>query len=191
MRPSSPSSSDPNAPYRAAITSLVDCNFFTDVHAEQPDTHSAASQHSPFAELSPRRGSLSNLPSAITDAGPSSASQVTIGTVLEYLSERGRGCQLVYGTINNRLNSANLSAETMLTALQISHTENHPLLTSLGVNPYERSELINRLDGIVNIKSGFRQEIKTAVQNSNDDPGQVITNLLQLIRLIRSRKRNR
>ena len=189
MRPSSPSSSDPNAPYRAAITSLVDCNFFTDVHSEQPDTANTTHQHSPFAELSPRRACSSNPSNAITDAGPSSASQVTIGTVLEYLSERGRGCDnLRYGTVLSRLQSVNLSAETLLTALKAAFDADHPLLATLGVNPYERSELINRLDGIVNIKSGFRQEIKTAAQNSNDDPEQVITNLLQLMR---SRKRNR
>ena len=180
MRPSS--SSDPNAPYRAAIASLVDCNFFTDEHAEQPDTHSAASQHSPFAELSPRRASSRHPSNALADRGQSSASPVTIESVLEYLSERGRESQLVYGTINNRLNSSNLSAATLLSALKAAETVNYPLWATLSVSAYERAELINRLGGIVTIGGGFKKGIKTAVQNSNNDPEQLIANVLQYAR---------
>ena len=177
MRPSS--SSDPNAPYRAAIASLVDCNFFKDEQAEQPDVAHASYEHSPFVGLSPRGASSSNPCHAIEDRGASSASQVTIETVLEYLSERGRGSQLVYGTINNRLNSSNLSAATLLSALKAADTTHYPLWATLGVSAYERAELINRLSGIVTNGGGFKKGIKAAVQNSNNDPEQLIANVLQ------------
>ena len=180
MRPSS--SSDPNAPYRAAIASLVDCNVFPDEHAEQADSANTTHPHSPFAELSPRRGSPSIPPSAITDAGPSSATSITIDTVLEYLREQGRVSNLVYRTINNRLNSSNLSAATLLTALKAAYDTHHPLWATLGVNEYERYELINRLDGIVSHCAGFNKGVKAAAQNSNNDPEQLIANLLHYVR---------
>lgn len=182
MHPSSPSSSDPNAPYRAAIASLVDCNFLHDEQQEQPDVANSAYQFNPFAELSPRRASSSNPSSTIANTGSSSASHATISTVLDYLAERGRGGQLVYGTINSRLNSTNLSAETLLSALKVTDDANHPFLAAMGVNDFERSELFKRLDGIVNNSSGFKKGIKEAVKNSNNDPQKLLENILYYVR---------
>ena len=183
MRPSS--SSDPNAPYRAAIASLADCNFFTDEQAEQPDTHNAARQHSPFAGLTPRGASSSNDLSSVADAVPPSASQVTIATIKDYLRDKGHlhsDASLKDTTIENRLNSTNISRETLLNAIKTACNPDHPLLATLSINPYERYELINRLDGIVSHKQGFRQEIRSAMQKSNNDPEQLIANILNHLR---------
>ena len=183
MRPSS--SSDPNAPYRAAIASLVDCNFFADEQAEQPNVANTTHQHSPFAELSPRRASSSREPSAIADAGPSSAAHVTIDTIKDYLREKGNldsDLSLKDTTIENRLNSTNISAKTLFDAIKIACNPDHPLLSTLSINPYQRYELINRLGRIVSYKQGFRQEIKSAMQKSNNDPEQLIANILNHLR---------
>ena len=183
MRPSS--SSDPNAPYRAAIASLVDCNFFANEQAEQPDVANAAYEHCPFNELSPRRVCSSDPSHVISDAGPSSASNVTVDTIKDYLRERGHvhgDLSLKDTTIEKRLNSTNISIETLLTAIKIACNPDHPLLATLSINPYERYELINRLDRIVSHKQGFRQEIKSAMQKSNNDPEQLIANILNHLR---------
>ena len=114
MRPSS--SSDPNAPYRAAIASLVDSNLLADEPGEQANTANPAYPSSPFAGLSLIRASSSNPSNAVADAGPSSRSNVHINLVLEYLHEKGFIYDnLKFTTILMRLNSANLSAETLLT----------------------------------------------------------------------------
>ena len=182
MRPSS--SSDPNAPYRAAIASLVDCNFFKDEQAEQPDVAHASYEHSPFVGLSPRGASSSNDPSAIADAGPSSASQVSVGTIRQYLLEMGHSntSRLKDNVVKNRLNLSNLSAETLLRAIQYAYDINRPLPENFTVSRNDRAELIYRLAGIITNKSGFLQGTKDAAQNSNNNPEKLITNLLQHIR---------
>ena len=181
MRPSS--SSDTNAPYRAAIASLGDCNVFQDQPDEQFDTTNSTHQHSPFAELSPRFASSSRDLNAIADTGLSSASNVTFGTIRNYLREKGHQCnELTKTTFKNRLNSANISAETLLTALKFAYDFNHPLLATLNVNSYERSELINRLVVIASFQHGFHNKIKAAFQNANDDPEQLIVNITHYLR---------
>ena len=181
MRPSS--SSNPNTPYRAAIASLVDSNCLPDERAEQADTANTAHAHSPFIGLSPKKASSSNPSNVIANAGSSSTSQITVDTVLGYLREKGHPCDnLKYVTIVNRLNLTNLSPDTLLTAIEAMHNAGHPLLTTLGINPYERYELINRLAGIVTRRFDFRGGIIPAIGHSNNDPKQLITNLVNHIR---------
>ena len=181
MRPSS--SADPNAPYRAAMTSLVDCNFFTDEQTEQTNSANTTRQDSPLTALSPRTASSSNAHNALATTNRLSAPEITVGSVLEYLRHQGHPCDdLMYATIINRLESANISAETLLTATKAAYDAEHPLLANLNVNAYERSELINRLGGIVTRRQGFRAELKSAIQSADNNPGQLIANLLRYIR---------
>ena len=182
MRPSS--SSDPNAPYRAAIASLVDCNFFADGQAEQPDAAHTTPHDSPFAEISPRRASSSNSANAIADASRSSASNVNIRTIKQYLVEMGHTNidRLKDKVIQNRLDLSNLSAKTLLSAIQFAYDINRPLPENLTISREERAELIYRLAGIITNKSGFLEGTKAAAQNSNNNSEKFITLLIQYIR---------
>lgn len=184
MRPSSPS--DPNAPYRAAIASLVDCSFLPDEPAEQPENHNATHHNSPFAELSSRRAFSSNPPRAVADAGPSSASAVNIGNIRQYFLQMGHSNtdRLKNEVINNRLNSANLDAETLLSAIQSVYNINRPLPENMTISRQERAEVIYRLAGIITNRSGFLEAMKNAAQNSHNDPDELIKNVLRHIRNI-------
>ena len=188
MRPSSPSSSDPNAPYRAATPVFID--FFAKEAAEQQERTSSICQQSPFAELSPKIATPSHRLNAIADTSTSADSHVTIGSLRSFLRSNGRsaGGHMYDPTIQGRLDAANLSAETLLAALEIIETPNHPLLETMGLENTESHSIFSKLAGIVNHSGGFTIELRRAAQRANNNPDQLIANLLQLIR---SRKRNR
>ena len=178
-----PSSSDPNAPYRAAIASLVDCNFFADEEPEQPETANPTNQQDPFAGLNPRRLTHSTSPISTAEATTSSASPVTVSTIRQYLLEKRTVNKfLLDATIQDRLNLGNLSAETFLAALKIADDASHPLLIRLGVRDLERDEIIYRLAGITANSAGFRMAIRTAAQNANNNPDQLVAGILHHIR---------
>ena len=179
-----PSSADPNAPYRDAISSLVDCNFFADDSAEHTDDTANATHPSYFAGLNPRTESDSRGPNATTEIATSSRPPVTASTILRYLRDTGdvSSGTISDGTVDNRLDLVNLSAETLLIALQTANSPDHTVLANLGVNPSERFEIRNRLAGIATNKSGFGKAIKMAAINSNDNPQQLIANLLDYLR---------
>ena len=180
MRPSS--STDPNAPYRAAINSLGAYHFFNGEHVEQSDTSHMTRQHSSFTELSPRRAARSDAASPIAEAGPSSASNSSIDIMKDYLREKGHLCDEFHDkTLLKRLNSTNISVETLLAAIKTAYNADHPLLATLTVNPYERAELINRLVVMASSPYGFNPKIKAAVQNSQN-PEQLIASILHYLR---------
>ena len=214
MHPLRPPSIDPNAAYRDAIAAFADNRVYG--QEENPDdaSHHDAAQNAPnlLAGRNPRRTTNQDrlndiahnlgsgvrivmewmtprtFPPTVTDAATSSASSVTISTILHYLRERGHTSpEWIYQGLSeanaqNRLDSANVSAQTFLTALQIAHTINHPLLESLRVSDEEQKGLIARLTGIVMTKAGFRSPIKTLVQNADNNPDQLIANVLQYVR---------
>ena len=182
MRPSS--NSDPNAPYRNAIASLVDCTFLTNENAEQNEIDHTTYPHSSLAELSPRGASSSHPAHVVEDAGPSSASQVNIDTVRQYLLEKGHSNTnyLKDRIVNNRINSANLDPGTLLSALQFVYDIRRPLPEGMTVSREDRAELIYRLAAVITNKSGFYEGTKVAAQNSNNDPEKLITNFLQYMR---------
>ena len=183
MRPSSSSSPDPNAPYRVAIASLVDCNFFANDPPEQLETSHPTSQQDAFEELRPRRTTHSLVPGASADIGTSTAAPITISTIGQYLLEKRLvNNLLIESTIQNRLNQGNLSAETLLAALKIVDNPSHSLLARLGVIDQERAELIYRLAGITSNSAGFRIAMRTAAQNANNDPNQLVAAVLEHIR---------
>lgn len=180
MRPSRPSTSNPNASYRATTPTLID--FLAIEREEQQVRANAHLSQNPLSELGPRRTTHDAVSSAMANAGPSAAPHVTIITIQRYLLERGHLASkfLEDSTIQACLDSANISAESLLVALNIAHDACHPLLVSLGVCDHERADLIFKLAGIVNNKSGFRNSMKTAAQNANNNPEQLIENILNL-----------
>ena len=184
MRPSSSSSNDPNAPYRNAIASLADCNFFAYEEDALDQSANNESVQNPFAGLIPRRPIQTDRPSASTDAGTSTGSQVTIGTILQYLEEKEiRLHKNIHDTTaSRRLHAHDLSPETMLAAIKIAYDTNHPLLATLSANDDERYALISRLSGVVTQAQSFRPGIRQAFSNSNNNPEQLIANVLQYIR---------
>ena len=187
MRPSS-SSSDPNAPYRAAIASLVDCNFFADEEPERPETpyltNQQTMQHDSFNRISPRRLTQRLGPNPTAEARVSrAAAPVTIATIRQYLRDKGHRVGRIHdATVESRLFSTNLSAETLLTALHIAYDANHALFVRLGVSSNEREILIARLNGIVLTSQGFFTGIRQAVKNANNDPYQLIACILRYLR---------
>ena len=203
MHPSRPSSSDPNAPYRAAIAALaghpIDQQEFN-----HPQPAPAQYQQNAHEGLPPRRnGNRDHLnqiahqlgsgvrvameimtprtmPAATLDVATSSAAPVTVDTIRQYLSGIGHhGKYMADATIQGRLNGANLSTETLLAAIQAAHNPNHPIWAAMGASEFEREAVFSRLSGIVTNKSGFRDLLKTLVRNANNNPEQLIVNLLQ------------
>ena len=122
-------------------------------------------------------------------AGPSNAGvastqlavdpHTTVRDIQQYLSRIGyRDGGVADQTIRIRLDSANISAATILSALQTLQDPSHPLLVRLGVMNNARNKLIKRLTGVVNSLHGFRPEIRSAIQRANNNPDQLIINLL-------------
>ena len=185
MHPSSPSSSDPNAPYRAAIALLADCNFFADEPAEQPETTHATYEHSAIAGLRSREAPLHNLVYDTDNASSSSTSGINVGTLKDYLRGKGhnpRGFIIKDGTIKSRLERIGFSAENFLSALHIAYDPNHPLLDTLGISVSDQELIIYRLESMVMKPQGFNPAIRDCAQNSNNNPERLIRNLLEFVR---------
>ena len=130
------------------------------------------------------------MPRAVEGAGPSTAAHVTVHTIIQHLLTRGYESSefLSENIIQDRLNSAQLSAATLLNAIKImqNHPVNDPILVSLGVrNKTEREEVIYRLIGIVINRSGFRPGMRTAAINCENNSHQLITGILQHVRKVR------
>ena len=178
-----PSSSNIHAAYQAALKSIED-HLFADEVTEQAERVPTNHQRFPLPELCPQRTRPSNCLEAITnpEIATSSSLPVSISTIRQYLYEKELPHDgLIDLTIQYRLNVANISADTLFDALQIAHTPAHPVLTALGVSDYHREALIYRLVGIFNHKAGFRGSIRTAAQNCNNNPADLIAAILQNI----------
>ena len=161
---SSSSSSNRNAPYSPPSPQFID--FFAR-EREQSDLANAS------------------LPPTADHGAASALTAVGIQQVQQYLIDQGyelpRGF-LTDVAIQNRLHSADLSAATLLSALQTLYNPQHPLLITLGVSDHELTTLRNRLAGIVSNRSGFLTPIRTEVLQSNDNPELLIRNLLSYLR---------
>ena len=184
MHPSTSSSSDPNAAYRTKTPELID--FFANERIEQQEIVNANHQQTAFSGLSPRSEAHSAAINATTEvAEPATNTEVSLYTIQRYLRHNGYAHEnfLRYKVTQNRLDSANLSAKTLLDAIKIIvEGANQPLLTGLGVSNQESIELIYRLAGITTNSAGFRPPMRAAVQNANNNPEQLIAAILQHIR---------
>ena len=206
MHPSGPSHTDPNAPYRAALAALAG-NPIDIEEYNQSEPAPAEYAHHVHEELPPRRNVnrdrlnliAHNLGAGVgvamemiaqreraaiqTQMATSSTAYVTVDTLRQYLSETGhRGESMENVTVQARLDGANVSTATLLTALQAAHNPNHPLWGTLGANRRERGKVISKLAGIVINKSGFRYPMKNLLQNAQNDPNQLIAVLLEYVR---------
>ena len=210
MQPSRPSSTDPNAPYRHAIAALADNRIDgQELYPDESRDRPGQNQANRLAELNPRRTinrdrlntiarniashvdfatqliANNSIPTATatTEATVSSASSITINTVCQYLHDKGYvDRNMADAAIQNRLNSVNLSAETLLTAIETVDNANHPLWATLQANDFERAELIHRLARMATIPQAFRPGIRAVIQNSNNNSEQMIANFLDYLR---------
>lgn len=210
MYPTYPSSNDPNAAYRNAIAAFSDNHTYiqNEQPNNEPHTELGLNQANMVAELNPRRMTNRDRLNAIarnigpnlgiaaymiengnsntsetTEVATSSSSTATIATVRQYLGEKGyiNGSDVPDETIQNRLESVNVSVQTLLIALEAAQDVNYPLLAHLGPNSLERFELISRLAGIINIPHILPHQFKAVLRSANDDPDQIITQLLHYI----------
>ena len=206
MNPSRPSSTDPNAAYRDAIAAFADNRIYEqEEHInDEPYNEAAQNQSNSLAGLNPRRTTNQDrlnaiahnlgsgvrvamemmtprtIPAATADVATSSASPATVDTIRQYLSDIGHhGKYVANETIHRRLHEGNLSTETLLAAIQTTQNPNHPLWETLSASQSHREAVFSKLSGIVTNKSGFRDSIKTLVQMANNNPEQLIANLLQ------------
>ena len=209
MYPSRPSSTDPNAAYRDAITAFADNRIDGQEEHRDDAFHDAPGQNQPnrLAGLHSTRTNNrdrlnaiarnlganvgialelienSNRSTATTEAATTSASSVTVDTIRQYLRQKGfADSNMMDLTIQDRLNVANLSAETLFFALQTIHTAEHRLLAVLGMRSEERESIIFKLSGIITRKNGFPQSLKRITKNCNNNADHLITDLLQYVR---------
>ena len=188
MRPSSTSSTDPNAPYRDAIASLADGNVFANTQADSSETSHPTHPQTSFAGLNPPRnrgGSASNASASVASASTATP-QVTISAFKNYLSAMGYldadAVRLV--TVANRLNKTDLRPQTLYDAMQILHQANHPLFAELNLTNQEIRELQHRIAGIVTNKGGFMLPMQKIFQECNNNPKQLIIDILAYVRRV-------
>ena len=117
------------------------------------------------------------------EATTSTAPPISIDSIRQYLRDNGHhGSNLVNATIESRLMSIRLTKETLFAALQIIHTPNHPLWTSLQTTHPERKAVISRLSGIVLYASGCDPAMRASILQANNDPYLLICSMLDLYR---------
>ena len=210
MFPSRHSSPDPNAAYTVATSPFV--GNLRDAQDRGPDdvTQDAPSLHQPaaLAGLQPTRPTNRDRLNAIarnvrphvgtavelmahrnasastTDDATSSAAPVTVNTIRAYLRARGGVEGVSETTLQNRLYSADLSAETLFFALQVLADADHPLLSQLNMGNKDRDKVMYRLTGIAMNKSGFLEPIRNVAKNAQDNPEQLIANMLEYVRKV-------
>ena len=180
-----PSSTDPNASYRATTPTFID--FFAREREEQQEIADIEPQPDPLAGLSQRSATHHAVSTATSDGNHSAAHDNSIGLIRLFLLQNGYPPDsfLLERTVQARLQSGNLRSETLFAALQIANDANHPLLVRLGVKRRDFKSLKHRLAGIVMSSHGFLSPIRVAAQNANNDPSQLITNILDYIRKIK------
>ena len=187
MRPSSTCSTDPNAPYRDAIASLAEGNVFANTHPDSSETSHPSHPQTPFAALNPRNrgGSASNASDPVASASTATP-QVTISGFRDYLRAMGYqdadAVRLV--TVMNRLNRTDLRPQTLYDAMRILHQANHPLLTELNLTTQELRELQHRIAGIVTNKGGFMVPMQKIFHECNNNPKQLIIDMLAYVRRV-------
>ena len=185
MHPASASSSSANAAYRADPPSFID--FFA---KEKEEDTAIAQQQTQFGHLDARSKPGHFRLEASANVTSSALPQCSIAAIRTYLFQMGYGNNdfLMDATIQNRLDSCHLRAQTLLTALQIMHDVTQPIFANLTVIERERRDIIAKLIGIVNLSSGFCQSLKNAACNSEGNPIRLIEEILQQMRFSKQKK---
>lgn len=175
------SCSDLNAHYRAKQPVLID--FFAKEAAEQQEGSTFICQQGPFAELTHNRATPSLSLNSIAETSASADSEVNVISLRNFLHSKAypTGQHMYDSTIQSRLDIANLSAKTLLTALEIIDNPNHPLLETIRLKETERYSIFNKLCGIVNQSGGFTKSLRIAALRANNNPDQLIINFQELV----------
>ena len=213
MHPSRPSSTDPNSAYRATLADNQ--GLAHQANNDPVPAEHAQPQANSLAGLSPRRnnkrdrlkpishhlGSSDTValermgqqsvtePSASCQPAVKSANitDANISTLRQYFHRMGLNfsSQLQDSTIRSRLQTANLSMATLIAAIDIAHTPNHPTLAAFNANENERHTVISCLAGCMHWKKGFNQQTITASLNADNNPDDLIAGLLLQLRNVR------
>ena len=173
---------------RATTPTVID--FFAQERAEQQEITATRPAQTPLEGLRARSLARNNPPYVAVALYPLAPPNATVTTLRSFLRSHGHsgGDFMRDITIQDRLDRGNLSAETLLAALRIVNTYNHPLLAMIGASVAERFRLVHKLSGIVNQAAGFRQDVQTAAQAANNNPEQLIVNVLHAIRARHSQR---
>ena len=170
----------------------IEHHLFTDEETDAPERANPPSSIGAFAAMShpeKTRFHRSDVPLEASTSSASSAPHVTVNTIQQYLREKGHtGASIRDSALQIRLNSANLSPQTFLAALQIVHTPGNPLLVNLAVKNNEHAKLIARLEGMTTTVQGFGPAIRVAALNANNDPIKLVASMLAYVRNSRKKK---
>ena len=180
MQPSRPPFSNPNPPFRPTTPILID--FFAKEREEQ-QTHVDAN-YQPMRVAGIGQSETGHCGEA-SASSPASAPPVTLQMLRDSIPEMTghySRCRMKDATVLTRLDSANVSAATLLHALQTVNNPHSQLCTNLAMTDSERNAILYRLRGIVTQTAGFRPEIRTVVRNANDNPDQLIRVMLAYVR---------
>ena len=184
MQPSRPPFPDSNASFRPTTPTLIDFFANENERTEQYESVDAIVQPTPFDELGTRALDLS-VASASASTASSLASPFTIQMLRESIPEIsghfGRN-HLKDATIHNRLQTANLSVETLVSAIQMLSNPDSPIFATLGISNTECNAILYRLRGIVTYKAGLRDELRKVVRSADDIPEQLIVAILRYVR---------
>ena len=180
MQPSRPPFSNPNLPYRPTTPILID--FFAKEREEQQMRAEANLQSMPVAGF----GQSETIHGCEASASsPASVRPVTLQMLRDAIPDMTvhfSRCRMKDATIQSRLNSVNVSAATLLQALQILNNPHDQRSNSLAMTESERNAVMYRLCGIVTQRAGMREEIRTVVRNAHDNPDQLILHMLAYVR---------
>ena len=178
MQPSRPPFSNP--PYRPTTPILID--FFAK-ERETQQTHAEANpQPIPVAAIGQ---SETMYGCEASGSSPAPARPVTLQMLRDAIPDMTghfSRCRMKDATILARLNSANVSAATLLYALQTLNNLHSSLCISLAMTDTERNAIMYRLRGIVTQTAGLREELRTVVRNAHDNPDALIRLMLAYVR---------
>ena len=178
MQPSRPPFSNP--PYRPTTPILID--FFAK-EREKQQTHAEANpQPIPVAGI----GQSETIHGCeASGSSPASARPVTLQMLRDAIPDMTghfSRCRMKDATIHTRLHSANVSAATLLHALQTLNDAYSQLCANLAMTDSERNAIMYRLRGIVTQTGGLREELRTVVRNAHDNPDDLIRHMLAYVR---------
>ena len=175
---------DKNAPYRAAIQALAAGYGYVPNDRTDNASPSAASPHALHHD-----DRLTELAQTGTRpvASSSSSRTATLADIVEALRRSGIHYKrtVFEDTLLSRLETLEISINTLLSAINIARSTHRPIMQSLNANPDEVLTVIGELASIINY-AGAKPHTVTATKNAENDPARFIANILESIRAKRS-----
>ena len=183
--PGSPS--DKNAPYRAAIQALASgYGYVPNDHTDNDGTASPSSA-SPHAHHPDDRLTELAQTRSRRVASSSSSRTANLADIVEALRRSGIHYKrtVFEDTLLSRLETLEISINTLLSAINIARSAHHTAMQSLNANPDETLAVIGELASIINY-AGAKPHTVTAAKNAENDPARFVANILESIRAKRS-----